>query len=111
MLSCISTECSAEHMTRIQNEIQKNGGSYKNIKIKSKTLNDIFEENFLEHINYMSIDTEGAELTVLKSLNFKKYKVDVISIECNSNFAASYLMNNGYDYISTVCGDAIFKLK
>lgn len=111
MLSCITDKCSEEHMLRIKNEIQKHGGSYKNIKIKSKTLNDIFEENLLHEIQYLSIDTEGTELLVLKSLNFKNYKVNIISIENNNNSAGQYILDQGYSYITTVCGDAIFKLK
>ena len=43
-------------------------------------LNDANAPNFIE---YLSLDTEGSELTILKSLDFKKYTFGVIDIEHN----------------------------
>ena len=111
MLSCLYSDCSVQHMQRITDEISKHGGSCKILQVKSKTLNDVFEENEFDSISYLSVDTEGAELSVVRSLDYAKYKVDIISIENNNNDAGDYLVNNGYSYITTVCGDAIFKLK
>ena len=50
-------------------------------KIKTTTLNFIFESNKIEHVNYLNIDVEGHELDVLKGFDLIKYKPDVMSIE------------------------------
>jgi hypothetical protein len=34
-------------------------------------------------INYISVDTEGSEYKILKNFNFKKYEVEVFTIEHN----------------------------
>jgi len=54
------------------------------IKVKTQTLNDILEENNSpDIIDYLSLDTEGTELEILKSVNLNKYKFKIISIEHN----------------------------
>ena len=54
------------------------------INIKTKTLTKILDEiNAPTHIQYLSIDVEGAEIEVLKGINFDKYIFDYINIEHN----------------------------
>ncbi len=54
------------------------------IKVKTQTLNDILEENNSpEIIDYLSLDTEGTELEILKSVDLNKYKFKIISVEHN----------------------------
>ena len=53
-----------------------------NIKKKSKTLTDIFEEHNVPNIiNYMSIDIEGSDLDALKGIDFAKYTIEFLTIE------------------------------
>jgi hypothetical protein len=42
-----------------------------------------FNKNII--IDYISIDTEGNELEILKNFNFKKFKVNILTIEHNFN--------------------------
>jgi FkbM family methyltransferase len=35
------------------------------------------------HINYLSIDTEGSEYDILRTFDFAKYRIDVITVEHN----------------------------
>ena len=59
----------------------KNG---KNIIVKTISLNDAIEEHFnSKSPSYISIDTEGSEYEILKSLNFKKYRPLVFTVEHN----------------------------
>lgn len=54
------------------------------IKVKTKTLNDILSENDCpESIDYLSLDTEGTELEILRSVDLEKYKFKIISVEHN----------------------------
>ena len=49
---------------------------------KSRTLNDILDEAKAPHnIDFLSLDVEGAELEVLKGLDFDKYKFKYLLIE------------------------------
>ena len=41
------------------------------------------DEHNISHINYLSIDVEGAEFEVIKSINFDKVFIDVIEFENN----------------------------
>ena len=40
------------------------------IVVKTRPLKDVFNEEGLTHIDYMSIDVEGHELSVLKGIDF-----------------------------------------
>ena len=53
-------------------------------KVETITLNDLIEQKASNNnINYISIDTEGSEYEILKNFNFKKYNVDIFTIEHN----------------------------
>ena len=61
------------------------GSTTEVIKINTKKLQTIFDENNISHVNYLSIDVEGAEFEVIKSINFDKVFIDVIGFENNYN--------------------------
>ena len=44
-------------------------------------INNLFEKHQLDTIDYLFIDVEGLDLTVLKSINFSKYNIRNIQIE------------------------------
>ena len=52
-------------------------------KIKCQTFNNLLDQTKYKNqkINFLNIDVEGAEMKVLKSLNFNKYNPEVICIE------------------------------
>ena len=57
-------------------------------KIKCKTLSQVFKENKLKHVDFMSLDIEGHEYDALRTLDLFKYPVDVIIAE-----SGRHLMN------------------
>ena len=68
----------------------------------------------------MNIDIEGHELEVIKSLDFKKFKIKVICVEIldYNNFAInrkkqliSFLNKNNYDLVEKSTINYIFKKK
>ena len=79
------------------------GSTTQVIKVQTKKLETIFDENNIKHINYLSIDVEGAEFEVIKSINFNKVFIDVIEFENNYNDVSvpivEYLQNNGFKII------------
>lgn len=59
---------------------QRRGG--KEIAVETVTLDRLLDEHDApDRINYMSIDTEGGELEILKSFDFSRRTVDLISVE------------------------------
>lgn len=70
--------------TIIESEIDKlpNCYQHKNIFIKTITLDDIITRNFIDHIDFLKIDTEGAELKILEGLSDSNLdKIKSISLE------------------------------
>ena len=52
--------------------------------VETISLNDLLDfYNAPKLIDYMSIDTEGSELDIIKNFNFKKHTINIISIEHN----------------------------
>jgi FkbM family methyltransferase len=90
---------------------KKEGLQYEIIDVRCYLLNNILEKNGIYHIDYLSIDTEGAELDILKSIDFKKFDIDVIGVENNTNTPkiARFLAYKGYAFQMHVGVDDIFK--
>jgi hypothetical protein len=53
------------------------------IPVQVRKLNNLLAENELTHVDYCSIDTEGSELKILKSIDFSRFTFDFLSVENN----------------------------
>jgi FkbM family methyltransferase len=100
MISGIKDNFDMRHLQRLQNENIQHGSITEVIKVQTKKLETILHENDISHINYLSIDVEGAEFEVIKSINFDKVFIDVIGFENNYNDVSvpivEYLHNKGF---------------
>jgi len=83
MISGIKDNFDPRHWQRLEYENKMYGSNTELIKVNTKKLETIFDENMITRINYMSIDVEGAEFEVIKSINFNKVFIDVIEFEDN----------------------------
>lgn len=83
MLSGITNNYDSRHLERLQRENAQTGSTTEIIKINTKRLETICDENKITHIHYLSIDVEGGEFEVIKSINFNKVFIDVIEFENN----------------------------
>jgi FkbM family methyltransferase len=103
MISGIKDNFDIRHLNRLQSENIKMASTTEIIKINTKKLETILDENNISHINYLSIDVEGAEFEVIKSINFEKVFIDVIGFENNYNDTSipivKYLENKGFIFI------------
>tara|TARA_R110002110_G_scaffold399842_1_gene615872 strand:- start:308 stop:1075 length:768 start_codon:yes stop_codon:yes gene_type:complete len=54
-------------------------------KVKNKKLSEIIEESGLKYIDIFSLDVEGGELEVLKSVDYKKIDIYCIIVEAHSD--------------------------
>ena len=83
----------------------------KGISVKTISLCDLLEKHKApNNIDYLSIDTEGSELDILKSYfkdpRSKNYDIEVITVEHNEvqDYRADIfflLMRNGYERVFT----------
>lgn len=104
MISGIKHTFDQRHLNRLQLENEKYSSFTELIKVKTRKLETILDENNISHINYLSIDVEGAEFEVIKSINFDKVFIDVIGFENNYNdksfYITKYLYSKGF---ITIC--------
>tara|TARA_X000000368_G_C23029296_1_gene711704 strand:- start:545 stop:1798 length:1254 start_codon:yes stop_codon:yes gene_type:complete len=75
----------------------------KKVKLRTKTLTQICDEcNAPKYIDYLSLDTEGTELEILKGFDFKKYTIGYISVEHNyrplRQHIRTFLESKGFIY-------------
>jgi FkbM family methyltransferase len=111
MLSGLSESYNESHKMRIKNEIESNGGTIEKIKIPVFKLQTILDKYNILDIDYCSIDTEGSEFNVIKSIDFNKTNIKIFSIENNYNDYSirEYLMDIGYDFIKMQWDDIFIK--
>ena len=107
MLSGIKDNFDIRHLDRLQSENIEHGSITEVIKVETKKLETILHENDISHINYLSIDVEGSEFEVIKSINFDKVFIDVIGFENNYDNVSvpivEYLQNKGFIIIYKSC--------
>ena len=74
------------------------------IDVETITLNDILDENEAPlFIDYLSLDTEGTELEILKSVDLNKYTFGLIDVEHNylepeRTNIRDFLTSKGYSF-------------
>jgi FkbM family methyltransferase len=83
MISGIKNTYDKRHLERLNNENKKFNSSTDIIKVNTDKLENIFDQHNIKHVNYLSIDVEGGEYEVIKSINFDKVFIDVIEFESN----------------------------
>ena len=83
MISGLVSTYDSRHDTRLKNENNVMGSKTDIITVNTKRVETICDEYNITHINYLTIDVEGAEFEVIKSINFDKVMIDVIGFENN----------------------------
>ena len=104
----------------LKNNFNISPNDIKEKKIKAFKLQNILNKYSIKNINLLSIDIEGHELKVLRSLNLRKIYIDVICVEILSYNSTSkkrtksiidYLKKNGYFLKTKTRVNYIFKKK
>jgi FkbM family methyltransferase len=84
------------------------------IEVQTRTLTEILDEyKAPSFIEYLSVDTEGSELEVLKSIDFSRYRFGMIHLEHNfveprRTLMRQYLLSNGYKYFKENKWDDVY---
>lgn len=110
MLSGILSKESDEHYKRIKDAIKKDGGSYKIYELETIKIDSILDQYKINTIDYLSLDVEGYELEILKTINFDTYDIRTMTIENDNreNHLYLYLKNKGYLSLCFSGPDEIF---
>jgi FkbM family methyltransferase len=102
-----------KHLNRINKELRNplNKGN-KIVKVRTKKLQQILDKYKVSQVDLCSIDVEGSELEVLKSIDFSSVKIKVIMVENNYNDSAikDFLEKYGYKFIRRIKIDDIYLL-
>jgi FkbM family methyltransferase len=100
MISGLKDKFDPRHLHRLTLENLQYGSNTTTVEVETRRIESICDEHNISHINYLSIDVEGAEFEVIKSINFDKVFIDVIEFEDNYSDVSppiiEYLSERGY---------------
>jgi FkbM family methyltransferase len=100
----------------ILNNINTDLSSYKRwkpYKVKNRKMKDILQQSQFNYIDFMIVDVEGSELSLLKSIDFT-FPIFCIIIEAHSNqqeknkIFGTFLQNNGFTFKERQRGNEIW---
>ncbi|MGN6491680.1 MAG: FkbM family methyltransferase [Agriterribacter sp.] len=69
--------------SKIEADIRRrdSGVNYRTLSVPQKNINAIMQDYFAPHPNFISLDVEGLDLEILQSVNFAKFRPEVICVE------------------------------
>jgi len=70
-----------EHLQRINTEVKSR--NLQTIYVNTLTLNELLDKFSVTNIDYLSIDVEGAEYTILSVFDFDRFNIDILEVEIN----------------------------
>lgn len=110
MLSGLIDKFDPKHMDRIMYEIKEYGGCYEIIDVPCYNLNQILEDAGINHVHFLSLDTEGGEFEILQNFDFSKCQIDVITVEDNYKVHPfiPFLESRGFIFVTTLGQDLLF---
>lgn len=112
MLSGISNNYSKEHLSRISKEVNSMNQVIHKDMIECRKLESILKECNITQVDYLSVDVEGAELSVVKSLGMETNPIRPLLIGCENNYGENevegYLAVFGYTKVTCAGGDDFF---
>lgn len=83
MLSGVLSEYDPRHLRRVDAELNSAGGSKSVIQVPMRHLHGLLLEHGIGTVDYLSIDTEGSELLILRSTILSEIGNPCITVENN----------------------------
>ena len=111
-LSGLIDEYDQRHKQRIQYEMHHpDNKGYEIVEVQTEKLNDILNKYDITNIDFLSIDTEGSELSILETIDFNKINIDIITIEDNykDTNLIKFFIDRNYSFVKEIECDKIFK--
>lgn len=114
MLSGLTSKYDEEHLKRIDRELAEYGGEKHEIDVDCFKLDELMIKYGMQHVDYCSIDVEGAEFDILNSVDFKDIDITSFTVENNYDDPAirKLMRKRGYSFIGKlVCDDIYIKTR
>jgi len=112
MLSHLEMAAGADEKKKRIEELKVSGLADCNVsEVKIKSVQSILEESGLELVDFVSIDTEGQEIEILKACPFEKMRARVVTVECNDEDPleiVSHMQENGFRLYAGLADDLLF---
>ena len=112
MLSGITNKYDGHHLERIKNEVYTNGGEIRSIDVPMLRLESLPQIK-QKSVDFISIDTEGSEFDIVKSIDFEKIHVKVLVIENNykDGELANFLKSKNFILVASLRTDEVYIYK
>jgi len=78
------------------------------IEVPLVPANDILAANFPAGLDFLSIDTEGCNLAILKSIDLGQFRPKIICIEASDDFT-DIMRTNNYEFLARTPDNVIFR--
>ncbi|CAE7781419.1 unnamed protein product [Symbiodinium sp. CCMP2592] len=91
--------------------LKKTATGGKRTTMTCQTLSDVFKAHGMTHVDFMSLDVEGAELACLEGIDWNLVSIDTILVEGNDNSfqkVAELLTSQGYVNATQLHRDVFF---
>ena len=110
VLSGLLHEQHPQHLQRIVNEFFNYGDSMEIIDIQTTTLLQLLKKYNKNSVDYLSLDTEGSEYSILNNIDFESVYIKCISVENNYNDGKidNLLKSKGFDKVNRLECDDIY---
>lgn len=115
MLSGLVATYEERQLERANSEIAALGGNLETYKVPTFSFNTLCHTHKINHIDLLSVDTEGSEKKILEAIDFDKIDISVIIAESNFVFVdqidpvRNFLETKGYVFVKYVGQDGIYK--
>lgn len=106
--SGIKNDIAPEHRARIDSMIPPS--ARQTIEVPCLTLDFVLSAAEIKHIDYLSMDTEGSELAILKVFPFEKYEIEIIGVEDNfdNRELDGLIKSKGFTFLAKIGYDRFY---
>jgi FkbM family methyltransferase len=101
----------SEHYHAIDRVLIENGGTRELLTVPCVPVNDILGSAPSAEIDVLSLDTEGSELHILKSVDFSQFDIHVIVVEVlyPTDELIDFMKQQSYEFVDNVGYDWIYR--
>ena len=110
MLSGIASKIPRKHLKRIRREQIENSGRTTEVFVDTLTLNELCRAREISEIDLLLLDVEGAEKSIIGSIDFEILRINIICVERNfSSIGILYILKkNGFFRLIQIGADDIY---
>ena len=111
MLSGIPDKYDELHKRRVRRNLKRHNATAKEITVPCYRLDTVLRRHGIDRIDYLSIDTEGGELDILKTIDLDAVSVEMMSVENNyfTHEIEEYMSDRGYRMVGIAGRDEFYR--